>query len=29
VDAHTFTFTVDVPERGSTAVEYRVRVRWC
>ncbi len=29
VDAHTFTFTVDVAARGETKVEYRVRVRWC
>ncbi len=29
VDAHTFTFTVDVPSRGETKIEYRVRVRWC
>ncbi|MBE7484335.1 MAG: DUF4139 domain-containing protein [Polyangiaceae bacterium] len=28
-DAHTFTFTVDVPSRGKTKVTYRVRVRWC
>jgi hypothetical protein len=29
VDAHTFTFTVDIAARGETKVEYRVRVRWC
>ena len=29
LDAHTFKFTVDVPARGETTVEYRVRVRWC
>jgi hypothetical protein len=29
VDAHTFRFDVDVPSRGDTTVEYRVRVRWC
>ena len=28
-DAHTFSFRVPVPARGSTRVEYRVRVRWC
>ena len=28
-DAHTFSFTVDVPARGKTTVTYRVRVRWC
>jgi hypothetical protein len=29
LDAHTFKFTVDVPERGEEKVTYRVRVRWC
>ena len=29
MDAHTFRFDVEVPERGETTVEYRVRVRWC
>jgi hypothetical protein len=29
LDAHTFKFTVDVPERGEETVTYRVRVRWC
>jgi hypothetical protein len=29
VDAHTFRFDVNVPSRGETTVEYRVRVRWC
>ncbi len=29
LDAHTFRFDVDVPARGETTVEYRVRVRWC
>jgi hypothetical protein len=28
-DAHTFSFRVPVPPRGSARVEYRVRVRWC
>ena len=28
-DARTFSFRVPVPARGSTRVEYRVRVRWC
>ena len=28
-DAQSFLFTVQVPARGSVAVEYRVRVRWC
>jgi hypothetical protein len=28
-DAHSFRFTVEVPSRGKTRVEYRVRVRWC
>ncbi len=28
-DAHTFSFRVPVPARGSARVEYRVRVRWC
>jgi hypothetical protein len=29
IDAHTFSFDVSVPARGSTEIEYRVRVRWC
>ncbi len=29
LDAHTFKYTVDVPEDGETKVNYRVRVRWC
>ena len=29
VDAFTFTFSVTVPARGKTTIEYRVRVRWC
>ena len=29
LDAHTFKYTVDVPEDGETKVSYRVRVRWC
>ena len=29
IDAHTFSYTVDVPARGDTTIEYRVRVRWC
>jgi hypothetical protein len=29
IDAHTFSYTVDVPARGETTIEYRVRVRWC
>jgi len=28
-DASTFTFTVKVPARGSTKVNYKVRVKWC
>lgn len=28
-DAHTFSFEVTVPARGSTKVNYRVRIRWC
>jgi len=28
-DANTFTFTVKVPARGSTKLNYRVRVKWC
>jgi hypothetical protein len=28
-DQNTFTFTVNVPQRGATKVSYRVRVRWC
>ncbi len=29
LDAHTFKFSVPVPSRGETTIEYRVRVRWC
>ncbi len=29
LDARTFRFVVDVPARGETVIEYRVRVRWC
>jgi hypothetical protein len=29
VDSRTFTFTVQIPARGSATIEYRVRVRWC
>jgi len=28
-DAHTFTFSPNVPARGETKITYRVRVRWC
>jgi len=28
-DAHTFTFTPNVPARGETKITYRVRVKWC
>ncbi len=28
-DAQSFRFTVQAPARGTVAVEYRVRVRWC
>jgi hypothetical protein len=28
-DSRTFTFTVQIPARGSVTIEYRVRVRWC
>ena len=28
-DASTFSFTVKVPARGSTKVNYKVRVKWC
>ncbi|MEI9937216.1 MAG: DUF4139 domain-containing protein [Pseudomonadota bacterium] len=28
-DANTFTFTIKVPARGSTKVNYKVRVKWC
>ncbi len=28
-DAHTFTFTVNVPANGKTKITYRVRLRWC
>jgi hypothetical protein len=27
--AFTFSYTVTVPSRGETTVEYRVRVKWC
>ncbi|UCF41030.1 MAG: DUF4139 domain-containing protein [Gemmatimonadota bacterium] len=29
MDAFTFSYTVTVPARGETTVEYRVRVKWC
>jgi hypothetical protein len=29
IDAFTFSYTVTVPARGETTVEYRVRVKWC
>jgi hypothetical protein len=29
LDAFTFKYTVTVPARGETTIEYRVRVRWC
>ncbi|MDH3222987.1 MAG: DUF4139 domain-containing protein [Gemmatimonadota bacterium] len=29
LDSGTFRFQVDVPARGETTIEYRVRVRWC
>ncbi|MCZ6917321.1 MAG: DUF4139 domain-containing protein [Gemmatimonadetes bacterium] len=29
IDANTFSYTVSVPARGETSIEYRVRVRWC
>ncbi len=29
MDAFTFSYTVTVPARGETQVEYRVRVKWC
>ena len=29
LDAHTFRFDVEVPARGTTEIEYTVRVRWC
>ena len=29
LDAHTFKFTVKIPPRGETTINYRVRVRWC
>jgi len=29
LDAFTFKYTVTVPARGETKIEYRVRVRWC
>jgi hypothetical protein len=29
LDSHTFRYTVAVPARGETKIEYRVRVRWC
>jgi len=28
-DASTFTFTVKVPARGSTKLNYKLRVKWC
>lgn len=28
-DATTFRFDVDVPARGATTIDYRVRVQWC
>ncbi len=28
-DAHTFTFTVNVPANGKTKITYRVRLKWC
>ena len=28
-DASTFTFTIKVPARGKTIVNYKVRVKWC
>jgi hypothetical protein len=28
-DASTFTFNIKVPARGTTKVNYKVRVRWC
>jgi hypothetical protein len=28
-DANTFTFTIKVPARGKTKVNYKVRVKWC
>ncbi|HYQ03851.1 MAG TPA: DUF4139 domain-containing protein [Polyangiaceae bacterium] len=28
-DANTFTFTLKVPARGKTKVNYKVRVKWC
>jgi len=28
-DAHTFTFTVNVPANGKTKITYRVLLRWC
>jgi hypothetical protein len=29
IDAFTFSYTVTVPARDETTVEYRVRVKWC
>ena len=29
LDSHTFKFVVEIPARGETTIEYRVRVRWC
>ncbi|MGH7467957.1 MAG: DUF4139 domain-containing protein [Longimicrobiales bacterium] len=29
VDAHTFTYAVDVAPDGEVKIRYRVRVRWC
>ncbi|HEY0462590.1 MAG TPA: DUF4139 domain-containing protein [Polyangiaceae bacterium] len=28
-DANSFTFTIKVPARGKTRVNYKVRVKWC
>jgi len=28
-DANTFTFSVKIPARGSTKVNYKLRVKWC
>ena len=28
-DANTFTFTIKVPARGTTKVNYKIRVKWC
>jgi hypothetical protein len=29
IDAHTFTYAVDVAPDGEAKIRYRVRVRWC